>query len=411
MSSTGDDSGTDPTRHHFRRRRHKERREAPVPPAGLDNRRTWTERVHDGGAPAWLLPYTNVALTRIVIAFFATVLLYQAAGKLRHLLGIILLSFFFSLALDPAVTYLNEKRGWRRGAGTGLIYLGLILFIVLLIGLIIPVGADFATHIGDKVPSYANRINDWFDDTFGTKLLSSTHVESSSDLLSDDAVDWLKQRAGTLFGVATTGLGLVFDFLTTGLFTFYMTANAPRIRRTLSQRLHRDSRERVLWALDVAVRETGGYFYSRLLLAIINGGLFFIGLVAVGVPTRFAVALAVFEGIVAEFIPAVGTYIGATIPILYVFADLGLAEALIMVAYTIVYQQIENAWLAPRLSARTMSLNAGVAFGSALAGGALGGPIGAFVALPVAGMVTAFLTAWTRTYEADDDAAGEVAAT
>lgn len=363
--------------------------------------------MHESGAPGWLLPFTNVLLTRVVIAFFVTVLLYQAAGKLRHLLGIILLSFFFSLALDPAVTYLNEKRGWRRGAGTGLIYLGLVLFVVLLIGLIIPVGADFASRIGDKVPDYADRLNDWFHDTFGTELISNSHVQSSSEQLSEDVVGWLKEKAGTLFGVATTGLGLVFDFLTVGLFTFYMTANAPRIRRTLSARLHRDSRERVLWALDVAVRETGGYFYSRLLLAIINGGLFFIGLVAVGVPTRFAVALGVFEGIIAEFIPAVGTYIGAAIPILYVFADLGLAEALIMVAYTIVYQQIENAWLSPRLSARTMSLNAGVAFGSALAGGALGGPIGAFVALPVAGMVTAFLSAWTRTYETDDADGGD----
>ena len=68
--------------------------------------------------------------------------------------------------------------------------------------------------------------------------------------------------------------------------------------------------------------------------------------------------------------------------------------------------------LSPKLSAKTMSLNAGVAFGSALAGGALFGPIGAFVALPVAGMMTAFLASYTRSYEivdSVDDATREAA--
>ena len=73
--------------------------------------------------------------------------------------------------------------------------------------------------------------------------------------------------------------------------------------------------------------------------------------------------------------------------------------ALIVVAYAVVYQQIENYWLSPRISAKTMDLNGGLAFGAALAGGALFGPMGAFMALPVAALIVAFISHYRRPHE------------
>ena len=76
--------------------------------------------------------------------------------------------------------------------------------------------------------------------------------------------------------------------------------------------------------MDTAIEQTGGYFYSRLLLMLINGGLFFVAMLLVGMPVVYALPMAVFEGFVAEFIPAVGTYIGAAVPILMTLAVQGL---------------------------------------------------------------------------------------
>ena len=106
-----------------------------------------------------------------------------------------------------------------------------------------------------------------------------------------------------------------------------------------------------------------------------------------------------FESFFATFIPAVGTYIGAAVPILIALALLGLPAALILLAFILVYQQIENYWLSPKLSAETMELNGGVAFGAALAGGAIAGPMGAFMALPVAALITAVITNVGQTYD------------
>jgi predicted PurR-regulated permease PerM len=116
-------------------------------------------------------------------------------------------------------------------------------------------------------------------------------------------------------------------------------------------------------------------------------------------PLAYALPLSIFEGFVAEFIPAVGTYIGAAIPIMLTLVVGGLVPALILLVWVLIYQQAENYWLSPKLSAQTMTLNGGVAFGAALAGGAIAGPMGAFMALPVAALITSIISNTGKTYD------------
>jgi predicted PurR-regulated permease PerM len=118
----------------------------------------------------------------------------------------------------------------------------------------------------------------------------------------------------------------------------------------------------------------------------------------------FAAPLAIFEGIVAEFIPIVGTYIGGAVPILVAFlaSATGLASSAAgfwALGYVLVYQQIENYILSPRITAKTMSLHPAVAFAAALIGGALGGLFMAFLALPVAGVIQASVRQWGQSYD------------
>jgi len=153
------------------------------------------------------------------------------------------------------------------------------------------------------------------------------------------------------------------------------------------------------WLWDTAVDQTGAYFYSRLLLMLINSTLFFGVMLLVGMPVVYALPLAIFEGFLAEFIPAVGTYIGAAIPIMVTIAVRGFGAAIVLLAWTVVYQLVENYFLSPRLTAKTMSINGGVAFGAAMAGGAIAGPMGAFMALPVAALITSIASNAGRIYD------------
>ena len=136
-----------------------------------------------------------------------------------------------------------------------------------------------------------------------------------------------------------------------------------------------------------------------MILVVINGGLFFVVMLLVGMPLAYAIPLSLFEGFVAEFIPAIGTYIAAAVPIALTLVVQGLVPALILLVWVLIYQQAENYWLSPKISSDTMEINGGVAFGSALAGGAIAGPMGAFVALPVAALITSIIKNTGKTYE------------
>jgi len=174
----------------------------------------------------------------------------------------------------------------------------------------------------------------------------------------------------------------------------------------LLSRMRPERQARVLFVWEQAIQQTGGYFYSRLLLAVINGSGMYLTLRLTNVP--FAAPLAIFEGLVAEFIPIVGTYIGGAVPILVAFlaAATSLASpaaGLWAVGYVLVYQQIENYILSPRITAKTMSLHPAVAFAAALIGGALGGLFMAFLALPVAGVIQASVKEWSKSYDVVGD--------
>jgi predicted PurR-regulated permease PerM len=103
------------------------------------------------------------------------------------------------------------------------------------------------------------------------------------------------------------------------------------------------------------------------------------------------VALALWVGVVSQFLPVVGTYLAGALPVLVAFIDSPM-KAVILLVFVVLYQQVENYLLLPRITARTMDLHPAVAFGAAIAGGAVLGPVGAVLAIPGAAMVQALLT-------------------
>ena len=304
----------------------------------------------------------------VILALLGVFMVREA----RSLISMLIISFFFSLALEPAVTYFHNKRGWKRGAAVGVIYLiGFLSFAVLIL-LLLPATVDVAQAIGAKLDDFLASTTEWLNDTFGVTI-DPSFGGGTAEAGAEAAGDWSSSAFGTVTGIATSGIGLLFNAATIAMFTFYFSASAPQFRRIVLSTMTPEHQMKVGWTWDQAVEQTGGYFYSRLILMIINGFGFFFTMIVVGIPTLIAIPLAIFAGFVSEFIPAIGTYIGAAVPVLVALAFEGLVAGLIIVGYALVYQQIENYWLSPKLSSKTMELNGALAFGSALAGGAIAG--------------------------------------
>ena len=207
------------------------------------------------------------------------------------------------------------------------------------------------------------------------------------------------------------GTGVVFSFLG-GLFSFllnlmtvvmtayYISAAGPKLRRSFCQWLAPNTQRRFLLVWTVAQGQISSFLFSRSILALINATCTAIFLEILHVP--YWLPLALFCGVVSQFIPTVGTYIGGALPVLFAWGNRGWTYAVAVLVFIIVYQQIENLILSPRISQRTMDINAAVAFLAVLAFGSLFGAFGAFLALPVTASLQAIFRAYTKRYELID---------
>ena len=147
---------------------------------------------------------------------------------------------------------------------------------------------------------------------------------------------------------------------------------------------------------ELATESTGGYVYSRALLASVSATATTGFLALVGVPYPFA--LGIWVGLVSQFVPSIGTYLAGALPVLIALFHDPVDAAWVLVFITL-YQQFENLLLSPRITARTMSLHPAVAFGAVIAGGAILGPIGALLALPAAASIQALISLYVHRYE------------
>jgi len=357
------------------------------------------EKIFGDPPPALQIAIGWKTIWKVIGAILITIFALWAAGQMSTLLSMLAISFFFSLALQPAVIWLVERYEWRRGAAVGVIYLAGFVATTLMIVVLVPAIADFAHTIGEKGSGWVTDASNWIESTFHVDIWTPGTGEEIAQGTQDALLNWAKGAFGNLVGIATSGIGLVFNLATIAMFTFYFTADTPRFQRTVLSHMSPENQRRVGWTWDEAIRQTGGYFYSRMLLMLINGIGFFFTMVLVGMPVSLAIPLSVFGAFVSVFIPAIGTYIGGAVPILLTLAVQGFTAALIVLAYVLIYQQAENYWLSPKISSKTMTLNGAVAFGAALAGGALAGPMGAFVALPVAALIISLSSNFSKSYE------------
>lgn len=358
-----------------------------------------TQPPQDAQPPPWVSAAIRQGIVWAIGAVLVTLAALWFLGQVRELVRYLVIATLLWIALEPAVIWLHDKRGWRRGSATGLLLLAVFLAVVLFAVGLASVLAREANEVIRDLPRYVDKLNNFTRDAFNTTVISSAQRAEAANA-AQNIREYLTEHMDDVLGGAASVLGGIFTLFTIGLFTFYLTANGPKVRHALLSRLPPAKQERARFAWETAIRQVGGYLYSRLLLAAINAFFMFVTLLIVGSP--FALPLAVFQGLVAEFIPIVGTYIAGAIPLVVVLAEVGPVAALIVLIEIVVYQQIENYFLSPKISAKTMELNAGIAFGAALAGGSVGGLIGAFFALPIAATIQAFVSEYSRRYEVED---------
>ncbi|MEV6414691.1 AI-2E family transporter [Kribbella sp. NPDC051718] len=319
--------------------------------------------------------------------------LWHALGQAKSVLILLVVSMFIAVGLNPLVEWFM-RRGLKRGLAVGVVFLLMILAVTGVGFAIVPV-------VTDQIDGLIKNAPDWLDLLTKSKTLNSLNdkyhfIQKATDYIQDPA---LAQKAfGGVLGVGKVVANALFSAFTILILTLYFLASLPTVKRAAYSLVPASRRSRFSILGDEVLGRVGGYVSGQFLVALCAGCFMFIFLEIVGLG-QYAVALAICVMFTA-FIPMVGGLIGVVLVALIGFTD-GLWIGVACLAYGIIYQQVENYFIAPRIMRRAVNIPGAVTVIAALFGGALLGVVGALMAIPTAAAILLIVReVWVRKADA-----------
>jgi predicted PurR-regulated permease PerM len=304
-----------------------------------------------------------------------------------------LIALFLAISLDTIVRMLTR---WRmpRGLAVVVVLLVMLISVAALLSAVIPTTVkQFHTMVTD-LPTY---VANWQNGSaslrrVGDKLHLTGQVDS--------VLNGLPARFGHgLYGATGRVLSGVLSTLTVAVLTVYFLADLPRLRRSgasLSPRAYRDRLSRIV---DVMVDKVGAYTVGNIVISLIAGLAAFAALTALRIPLALALAFLVA---VTDLIPSIGATLGAVICVLVALPTTHLwPNVVLLAAFFVLYQLLENYLIAPRVMHGTVQLRAGAVLLATLIGGTALGLVGALMAIPIAAGVQQLLSERLETRDAD----------
>lgn len=309
----------------------------------------------------------------------AAITLWRALGEITTTLTLLAVAFFLTLALNPLVEWLSRTYMRRRFA-VGLVFSLFLVAFVALGFLVIPPVVREGSELVSRIPGYVEQLlqAQWVRDLDRDNELSSKVQTEVSRRLTDQA--FIGQVLGGLLGAGRFVVSGIFQTLTVLILTLYFLAALPRMKHAAYAMVPASRRARVMSLGEEMMRRVGSYAIGQVFIATINAVLSWMMMQLFGVP--YAAVLAVSVGLLG-LVPMVGATLGAALVCLVAFFHEP-KLALVFAVYYLVYQQIENYLIAPRVMQRTVSVPGAVTIVAALVGGTLLGVLGALLAIPVA---------------------------
>jgi predicted PurR-regulated permease PerM len=303
-------------------------------------------------------------------------------GQLSSVLTLVVIALFLSLALDPVVRWL-QGRGLGRGTSVFVVFLCVVALFALFVWSVVPPLVSEATDLTTQLPDWVEQVQNSpavqrLDAQFG--IINTITDQIQSRLASGETV---LQLFGGVLGAGQAVISGAFSLFTVLVLTLYFTASLNTLREAAYKLVPASRRSRVRLIGDEIIRRMGGYTAGQVAVATINAMFTYVGLSILRID--YAVVLAITVGILG-LIPLVGATLGAVV-ITVVALFHSWQYAVIVITYYVIYQQVENYVIAPRIMSRTVQLPGFLAVLAALAGGALLGVLGALIAIPIAAAV------------------------
>ena len=314
------------------------------------------------------------------------IVLMRALASVSQIFVLILIALFLATGLNPAVEALR-RRNLSRNAAVTVIFSSVILFVIFFASVVIPPVVSQGTHLINTAPTLLqdlmknetiNKLNEQYGliDTLQTKLKSIT---------SDGTL--LISTFGGVLGVGKSVLSGFFTALTILVLTLYFITSLPQAIDLGLSLVPASRRDRVGRLVNAIIARVGSFVGSQILIAAMAAVFVVVLATILGMPSPIAIGMIV---LVAALIPLIGHFLGCGIVTLIALTESIWVGVIAFVAY-VVYVQIENYVVTPRIMKRTLSVPGAVTIISALIGSSLLGLVGGLLAVPVAASIILIL--------------------
>ena len=314
------------------------------------------------------------------------IVLMRALASVSQIFILILIALFLATGLNPAVEALR-RRNMSRTTAVTIIFTSVIAFVIFFALVVAPPLISQGTQLINKAPTLLaeltnnatiNKLNDQYGiiDTLQTKLKSVT---------SDGTL--LISAFGGVIGVGKSVLSGFFTFLTILVLTLYFITSLPQAVDLGLSLVPASRRERVGHLTNAIIARVGSFVGSQIVIAAMASVFVFTLSIVLGLPSPIAIGMIVF---VCGLIPLIGHFLGSGIVTIIALTQSIAIGVIAFVAY-VVYVQVENYVVTPRIMKRTLAVPGAVTIISALIGSSLLGLVGGLLAVPVAASIILIL--------------------
>jgi predicted PurR-regulated permease PerM len=307
-------------------------------------------------------------------------LAYSAYLAVRNILSILILIFislFLAVGLNPAVVRL-QRWGLPRGLAVAAVGLGTMLLLCGGLFALIPPLVTQSNELIDNLPSYIDNLR-----RSGTVRQMNADYHILDRIKTAATASNVTNALGGVWGGAQVVFNAVFNTVTVLVLTIYFMAAFDRLSEGAYRLVPASRRTRVRLIGDEILGKVGAYMAGALAIALIAGFSSFVFLLIAGVPYPYALAVVVA---ITDLIPQIGATIGAIVVSVVGFA-LSIPVGIACVVFFLLYQQLENFIIYPKVMRRAVKVSDLAAILAVLVGVALLGVIGALIAIPVVAAV------------------------
>jgi len=332
------------------------------------------------------------SILRIVLTVVAVVITLYIIYLLRTPLTWLFIATFLSIALSGPVAFLS--RWMKRGFAIAIVYVLVLLLPVILAALFIPPLVTQANKLAGNLPEYAQDLQKFVRENRTLSRLERDY--NFTGRIREEAAKLpakVGDAAGVLSNIGVRLVSSLFAVINILILSAFMLGGGRGWLEAFAQRQPPDRAESIRRLADRIRDAVSAYVAGALAQATVAGVTAFIVLTILGVPFATALAGLIF---VLDLIPLVGATIGAVlVGIVTVFSDFP-TDTIVWVIFAIIYQQVENNVIQPRIQSRAVDVHPFVVLLSVLFGATLFGILGALLAIPLAATLQIVAREWLR---------------